>query len=486
MNSGKIARERQGLLLSLVDCVRRQPLLCLCLSCYWLWQLFFFQSPANFSVESEAVLLDSRLILLAASGVTYAVVFKGYRWLTPLSSQPWWPWFIGAVMVGGTLTQGISLVLPDSLMSHGFFAGSSAAMGVGAALFIVELSRIFAQLGSRYALLAGVVGLVGGTVLFALGMLLPYTAHATLLVAAAAGAILAWHGSARQFPRTRFYQWGLETNLRIPLKLTLTCFAQGVALGVMTGLVAFGATESPHALLYVSAFAAGALVVLGTADALKLDFNHLLYQVGFPLMGLGFLMQVCFPANSDAASFMFTVAHCYVYIIMTCICSYFSNCLKCSPAWIVSLITLAMVGGQVLGAMGANLNISAVGLSLGEAAPAISGVIAFLLPTVALLMLSSDNTVSGWGAIRPGERGGNASDVPLFLQISSDHQLTSREREVMELLSRGRNRRYISEQLGVSEETVKTHTGNLYRKLAVHSQQEVIDLVEAERAARDR
>lgn len=53
-------------------------------------------------------------------------------------------------------------------------------------------------------------------------------------------------------------------------------------------------------------------------------------------------------------------------------------------------------------------------------------------------------------------------------------------------MARGRNKRVISQELGLAEETVKTHMGNVYRKLLVHSQQELIDLVEAERDARDR
>lgn len=486
MNSEKTTNERQGVMRPLVDCVRQQPVLCLCLSCYWFWQLFYFQSPADFSTGQEGLLVDGRLVLLASSGIAYAAIWKGYRRLAPFAARPWWPWLVGVVMVGGTLLQGVAIALPGSTPRLGLLLAANVGMGVGAALFIVELSRIFAQLGPRYALLAGVAGLAGCTLLFLLAMLMPAVGQAALLVTAAAAALASWHFTVRQFPRTRFYQWGLETSLRVPLKLTLTCFAQGVALGVMTGFVALRTAEGSHPVLYVAAFAVGALVVLGTAGTLRLDFNHLLYQVGFPLMGLGFLIQVCLPASADAASFMFTVAHCYVYIIMTCICSYFSNCLKCSPAWIVSLITLAMVGGQVLGAVGVDAGVMALGPQVEGLATAVAGAFAFLLPTSALLLLSSDNTVSGWGAMRPAERRGAIGDDALFAKITSDYKLTGREREILELLSRGRNKRYISEQLGVSEETVKTHMGNLYRKLAVHSQQEVIDLVEAERAARDR
>lgn len=482
----KTALEHTGWLRPLTDCVRRQPALCLCLSCYWFWQLFYFQSPASFTEAGGAVFADGRLALLVSSCATYAFTWWQHRRLAAVAAKSWYPWLVGGAMAGGTLMQGIAPWLPPSNAGGVVSCTGSAAMGIGAALFIVELSRVFAQLGSRYALLAGVVGLFGCTVPFSLAMVMPSMGRELLLTIAAAGSLVAWRATTRQFPRGRFYRWGLEARLRVPLKLTFTCFAQGLALGIMTSFLALKSSETLHPIIYVAAFAVGALVVLGTAGALKLDFNHLLYQVGFPLMGLGFLMQACFPSSIGAAGFMFTVAHCYVYILMTCICSYFSNCLKCSPAWIVSLITLAMVGGQMVGAMGVDVGVMALGASAAEAASAGAAVLAFLLPTAALLLLSNDNTVSGWGAIRPAERRSDGDEAALFAKIASDYQLTSREREICEYLSRGRNKRYISEQLGVAEETVKTHMGNLYRKLLIHSQQEIIDLVEAERSSRER
>lgn len=87
--------------------------------------------------------------------------------------------------------------------------------------------------------------------------------------------------------------------------------------------------------------------------------------------------------------------------------------------------------------------------------------------------------------MRPGEQADDGTEA-LFAKIASDFGLTSREKEVTLLLSKGRNKRYISQELGLAEETVKTHMGNVYRKLMVHSQQELIDLVERERTARDR
>lgn len=51
----------------------------------------------------------------------------------------------------------------------------------------------------------------------------------------------------------------------------------------------------------------------------------------------------------------------------------------------------------------------------------------------------------------------------------------------MLLLARGESRRVICEELTVSPDTVKTHVRAIYRKLDVHSQQELIDRIVTER-----
>lgn len=51
----------------------------------------------------------------------------------------------------------------------------------------------------------------------------------------------------------------------------------------------------------------------------------------------------------------------------------------------------------------------------------------------------------------------------------------------MLLLVAAKTRRAICEELTVSPDTVKTHVRAVYRKLGVHSQQELIDLVVRER-----
>ncbi len=58
------------------------------------------------------------------------------------------------------------------------------------------------------------------------------------------------------------------------------------------------------------------------------------------------------------------------------------------------------------------------------------------------------------------------------------HCLTPRESEVLLLLAKGRTAPYIMREMVLSDGTVRTHIYHVYKKLGVHSQQELIDMVD--------
>lgn len=62
--------------------------------------------------------------------------------------------------------------------------------------------------------------------------------------------------------------------------------------------------------------------------------------------------------------------------------------------------------------------------------------------------------------------------------LAERYGLTSREKEVLEYLAKGRNAHYIAEQLFISEGTVKSHIARIYRKMGIHTQQELLDITE--------
>lgn len=63
-------------------------------------------------------------------------------------------------------------------------------------------------------------------------------------------------------------------------------------------------------------------------------------------------------------------------------------------------------------------------------------------------------------------------------EIASLYGLSEREVEVMGYLSKGRGVSFTAEQLGLSQNTVKAYAKSLYKKLDVHSREELIDLVD--------
>ena len=63
--------------------------------------------------------------------------------------------------------------------------------------------------------------------------------------------------------------------------------------------------------------------------------------------------------------------------------------------------------------------------------------------------------------------------------IADEYNLSKREREVFRYLAKGRNAAFIQQELWISIHTVKTHMFNIYRKLDVHSIQDILDMVDA-------
>ena len=67
--------------------------------------------------------------------------------------------------------------------------------------------------------------------------------------------------------------------------------------------------------------------------------------------------------------------------------------------------------------------------------------------------------------------------------VANTYLLSTRETEVMFFLAKGHNAAYIQEKLYISEGTAKTHIRHIYRKLDIHTQQELMRMVETAAAS---
>lgn len=62
-------------------------------------------------------------------------------------------------------------------------------------------------------------------------------------------------------------------------------------------------------------------------------------------------------------------------------------------------------------------------------------------------------------------------------RLARERGLTERELQIMKLVVKGHTKKRIAEVLNLSEDTIRYHTKSLYRKLDVHSRQDLLDVL---------
>ncbi|WP_143412196.1 helix-turn-helix transcriptional regulator [Arabiibacter massiliensis] len=165
------------------------------------------------------------------------------------------------------------------------------------------------------------------------------------------------------------------------------------------------------------------------------------------------------------------------------------NLLALLPTY--ALVRFMSAVGTDVGAVAGHTTNDIVGTN-GDAAMLIAEVVLFAF--VAFLWLgfrrfSFSETIRGvvgMGAPTPREEAPAAEPAvepgssieERCARLGEEHGLTERETEIFAMLARGRNGQFVMEHYVVSRNTVKSHVKHIYAKLDVHSQQELIDLVE--------
>ena len=72
-------------------------------------------------------------------------------------------------------------------------------------------------------------------------------------------------------------------------------------------------------------------------------------------------------------------------------------------------------------------------------------------------------------------------EIAFYFLFGQKYGLTQREVEVLPLLAAGRNAKAVADELYVTQATAKTHLRNIYAKLDVHTQKDLVELVDRER-----
>lgn len=247
---------------------------------------------------------------------------------------------------------------------------------------------------------------------------------------------------------------------------------------VAKGSISTDALYRGSTLLIFAGFLTTPLLLFGGADSFNMQAHGTLLSAGSDLFNV---LMYCFIAAvgarnklgavSVSASFLATQ---WLGIGIGAPVAQFVNEISTSnatvAAWITMAITFAFVAYNYVGMRNYSFAETIEGITPAH--------------TESLMKNASGEEAAAQLAeeAEPAEGLQQKSDDTAFetacAAVAEKHRLTARETEVFELLARGRTSPVIQEKLVLSHNTVKTHVRHIYAKLDVHSQQELINMVE--------
>lgn len=467
--------------------VRERPFLSVGFGLFWTWVWLVFQTTffAPGSPGGLNAFLPGWVVPLFAYAMTFVFLGalfkvrgvvpggKAYRVLIPLSMS------LGVALCG--LLTFSPLVVSAANVAAMCFGGT--LMGAGTACLHVEWGRAFGKFGPRVTILHGVTATLVAAFLSIFVSFLPIecTWVVAFFIPPLCMVLL-----KRDSPLGPDCAEGSEgVPLRIPKRFSITAFIQGLSFGAVQAILLLGNHGQSAPVCSAASFAIAALALLAFAALFRMDFNQLIYQVGFLTMAVGYLVLSLAGPSNIVGLFIHTMGYRFVDINMWALCVFLISHRGIPVNWTFSVTTCFLLLGQVGGAVAGGFFMAGSPVfGIGESGMA--AVMVFVLLASALLMSDRRNLQMGWGMVRPGEMDESSDDFErACMLVCRRYRLTAREKEVFSLLAQGASRAEISEDLTLAKETVKTHVRNIYRKMGVHSQRDVTSIITSEQSGLD-
>ena len=260
---------------------------------------------------------------------------------------------------------------------------------------------------------------------------------------------------------------------RLANKNGIANFLLGVSLGLFLVVYDQGFFTRHTVWLILAAALAGTVLTFLTRSLQQQNPNVATFEIGIPLVALSWLAlavglpwDVCFVLQLSGLLYTLFINEALL-VLMTGEYAIPPNPVLFNYSYLALGLALGLVVARLTGGNGAVL------------APAMIFVLLF-----SCACLVRDRKLKfGWVVMRA-----DAMDMSrdffryACTAVGRECKLTAREQEILLLLATGHSRSSISRELFIGEETVKSHAKSIYRKLGVHSRQELIDFV-TEKAA---
>lgn len=472
------------------------------------WVMGAFQSVGIFAFADHGESVLDAVYLVSITVLSLTLLLVGYfeHGAGRLLARRGTFWVSAACTVLATLAMPLGgLPSPEGSL---FVAGTGVLSGVASALFLMYFGMALSRVSLREATAAVAIGQIASPLLFSFSLVLsppPALAFTALLPVGAAVALWAAIRRIReaaqisvieladQHPLTDADQHPLTDAdehrqvsrlvFRIVLCVALVGFAHELMRTLYIQMDIASAGGAAYALVQALAGAAvviGAiLIALAMMSVKTLSMPRLCYggitlflMVGVllgpaPLLWASLTSIVPYAVN-QAANSCFGL---FMWIMTAALCQRFSA---------TRVRTFALIrAGWALGPL-AGLLLGRFALLVGGLTPATvyaCMLVAVLAVFVAMGAVFNERVLMETMDILPLERRERFQDKCRL--IIERYGLSEREGEIMIMFAKGRNLAYIQDELFISKSTVSTHRQHIYKKLGIHSQQELLDLVQA-------
>lgn len=227
--------------------------------------------------------------------------------------------------------------------------------------------------------------------------------------------------------------------------------------------------------------------VIGAALALLFSFLFiyyadkmrlvLLFQIAIPLIALCFIAVAALPLYFNIV--VFATSFSVMFLTKIFIFVLGSQPLKLEPSSLRSVSIGSALAAVFIGEALADILYRLIS-NHGIMLVAVISITA--LASLILLALASANKRATEYILKNYDNPGAENDTFSMIRnckiTTETYGLSKRESEILTLIVRGRDFPYIREKLFISRNTVNTHIKHIYAKTAVHSRQELIDIVE--------
>lgn len=215
-----------------------------------------------------------------------------------------------------------------------------------------------------------------------------------------------------------------------------------------------------------------ALIVCASVLFASKHFNFtLVYRVILPVAIAGLLaLLVVQPATIGVVTIFVRASYAAVFIYVSVLLCNLSRRYSISAVWLFSLFNITHIAFLGMGTL------------LFNALPslAILGVCIVCVVFVTFIIISEPSLDSNWRIVltSKGSDLGEQARVQLVVDaLAQKHGLSARQSEILLLLAQGNLPRSIGHTLSISPGTVKAHIQHIYKKLGIHSKEELDALV---------